>query len=86
MDEDNNYANQKCLILAYMKEHEEGITPHDAAREFGCWRLGARIFDLRQDGYDIEKEMSYYKDNKGRTRRFARYKLKGAAECQTSNG
>lgn len=33
-------------ILQYMQEVGP-ITQLDAAREFGCWRLGARIWDLR---------------------------------------
>ena len=39
-------------ILQYM--HENGsITPLDAMREFGCMRLGARIYDLKQAGTRI---------------------------------
>ena len=30
------------------------ITPVDALREFGCFRLAARIDDLRTRGVDIE--------------------------------
>ena len=29
------------------------VTPKTAYEEFGCYRLGARIFDLRKRGYDI---------------------------------
>jgi len=30
------------------------ITPMDALNDYGCFRLGARIFDLRELGYDIK--------------------------------
>jgi len=32
------------------------ITQLDAANLFGCWRLGARIYDLREAGFTIESE------------------------------
>jgi len=31
------------------------ITPLDALNEFGCFRLAARIYDLKQDGYPVSK-------------------------------
>ena len=33
------------------------ITPIDALKLFGCFRLGARAFDLREMGYNIETKM-----------------------------
>jgi len=30
------------------------ITPMDALEDYGCFRLGARIYDLRNKGYDIK--------------------------------
>ena len=47
------------------------ITPIDALNKFGCFRLSARISDLRNAGFDIETEM-IYQDGK----RFANYYLK----------
>lgn len=35
----------------------ETLTPLDALKRFGVFRLGARIFDLRRDGYSIEKTL-----------------------------
>jgi hypothetical protein len=29
------------------------LSPLDALREFGCMRLGARIYDLRQAGWQV---------------------------------
>lgn len=34
------------------------ITQLESLRAFGCMRLGARIADLRADGYDIRTEIS----------------------------
>ncbi len=50
------------------------ITPLQALHRFGCFRLGARIWDLRQAGHRIEKSW----DENGR-KRWARYKLVKAA-------
>jgi hypothetical protein len=33
------------------------VTPLIALRRFGCFRLGARIYDLKQKGYAIESRM-----------------------------
>jgi len=38
-------------------ESGKSITPLDALRDFGCMRLGARIFQLKQQGYNIKSEM-----------------------------
>jgi hypothetical protein len=34
----------------------EGLTPLEALREVGTFRLGARVFDLRKAGHRIERE------------------------------
>ena len=46
------------------------ITPLQALDKFGCLRLGARIMDLRNEGYNIVTKMV---EKNGK--RFARYKL-----------
>ena len=43
---------QKEAILEYLKEHGS-ITPLEALDKFGCFRLSAVIFELREDGYVI---------------------------------
>ena len=45
---------QAKSILRYL-ENGGKITPIEALTKFGCMRLGARIWDLRQDGKPIEK-------------------------------
>jgi hypothetical protein len=65
--------NQK--ILKYMKTHRRGITQKDAASLFGCYRLSARIFDLKEQGNNIYKEMEEVVHADGSISRFARYFL-----------
>ena len=33
------------------------LTPIDALREFSCFRLGARVFDLKKQGHEIKTEI-----------------------------
>jgi len=51
------------------------LTPIDALEDFGCFRLAARIADLRREGMDIEcqreKTINGFKY-------YARYRLRGA--------
>lgn len=42
--------NQK--ILSYLKSGKS-LTPITALNKFGCFRLAARISDLRKDGHSI---------------------------------
>ena len=51
------------------------ITPLEAMRELGCYRLGARIHRLRQKGYNIITTMKEATDHDGSVCRFASYRL-----------
>jgi hypothetical protein len=44
---------QEQAILKYMKTVGP-ITPMEALRYFGCFRLSARILELRQEGHTID--------------------------------
>ena len=44
--------SQSAQILAAL-ERGEALTPLDALRDFGCMRLGARIWDLKRAGHAI---------------------------------
>lgn len=44
---------QNKLIRQYL-ESGKVITPLDALYKFGCFRLSARIYDLRSEGMNIE--------------------------------
>ncbi len=45
---------QEAMILEALQAGRE-LTPLDSLREFGCLRLAARIYDLRQAGHRIEE-------------------------------
>lgn len=56
---------------AILKHLQSGpITPLEALRRYGCFRLGARIYDLKRAGHSIKSE-SVERNGK----RFARYSL-----------
>lgn len=70
---------QKELVLKYLKKHKY-ITSLKAMNELSIIQLPRRIFDLREDGYDIERQMVVGKNARGETVRFAKYYLKGGKE------
>jgi len=51
-----NRESQTNTILAALLAGRK-LTPLDALKELGCFRLGARIWDIRKMGYDIKREM-----------------------------
>lgn len=66
--------NQK--ILKYLKTHKyKGITPMDALKLCGCFRLSARIHDLKEQGHNIYKTMEYVETEEGTRKGYARYFL-----------
>jgi hypothetical protein len=60
--------SQSARILIALKQGP--LTPMDALREFGCFRLAARVLDLRQAGYTIVSEKV-----EANGKRFAQYRL-----------
>lgn len=74
MKEENK--SQKAMILSHLKRFGS-IEPLTALRDYGIYRLGARISDLRQDGYNIITETRQSVSRiTGRPVRYADYKLK----------
>lgn len=74
-DNSSSTASQKELILGHLKRYGS-IEPLTALREYGCYRLGARIADLRQEGYDIATEKMQERSKvTGRTVVYAKYTL-----------
>jgi len=67
----NDTQTQNEAILAWL-ETGSGITPLDALQRFGCFRLGARIFELRRMGWEIDSTMVKTVTGK----RIALYKMK----------
>lgn len=65
-----NKNSQNACIAIWLKQGNT-ITPLEALNKFGCFRLGARIADLRKAGYDIDTKMV---EQNGK--RFAQYTMK----------
>ena len=65
----------KQAVLAHLETHGS-ITPKEALERYGIMRLGARIFDLRMDGHNIESQPVGFKARSGRTGHYVRYVLR----------
>lgn len=60
----------QCEYLAKYLKMFGSITPIEALNAFGCFRLGARVSDLRADGFNIITDI-----NKGKNaKRYAIYR------------
>ena len=66
--------NQTQQILDHLTRYGS-ITPLDALREYGCMRLGARIWDLKRAGIRIRSEIVTAPNKHGEPVRFAQYTL-----------
>lgn len=71
---DPTKKSQKDLILAHIEKYGS-ITPLEAQQYYSCMRLGARIWDLRRDGYDIVSELVEVPTRNGGKAVVARYRL-----------
>ena len=60
--------SQKDLIRRHLAQ--KPISPLEALEEYGCFRLAARIADLREDGHNIETVQT-----KQNGKRYASYRL-----------
>ena len=68
---------QNERILRHL--HDFGsITPMEAMKEYSCMRLGARIWELKRAGYQIDRKMEQSKNRYGERVTYARYTLKEA--------
>ena len=50
-------ASHRIKILQALKAGRR-LTPMDALNEFGCYRLAARVYQLREDGWNIDTDIS----------------------------
>lgn len=64
-----NTTSQKIAILHHMR-HRGSVNPILALKEYGCFRLAARIEELRRDGWLINSVMVTR-----RGKRYASYSL-----------
>jgi hypothetical protein len=63
----------QCEMIEDYLDTYHSITPLEAMRDLGCYRLASRISDLKRQGYNIKSEMvSVATRNGGRTH-IARY-------------
>jgi hypothetical protein len=73
-------GTQNAAILAHLRT-SGSITPMDALRLYNCFRLAARIKDLRNDGHDVAMVL----DGDGE-KKWARYSLRRAAPAYAADG
>lgn len=68
-------SSQKRMVLEHLRRFGS-IEPLEALREYGCYRLGAVIFELRRDGMNIITQFTTSISRvTGHTVRFAHYVL-----------
>lgn len=65
---------QVQLVLDYIDEFGS-ITPLEAMRDIGCYRLSARIADIKKLGYPVKTELVPVLNRRGKTSMVARYSL-----------
>lgn len=70
-----NTSSQNNRLLAYLKEHREGITTYQAFAILGIHRISARIKDLRDMGYPISTIMHREVDREGVLKIWGQYIL-----------
>jgi hypothetical protein len=71
-----NCESQNAAIARYLEEGGR-LTPLQALDLFGCFRLAARIDDLRKKGMDIQTNIIRVQNEKGRVVRVGEYWLSG---------
>lgn len=72
-------TTQAEMVLDYIKEFGS-ITPLEAIIDIGCYRLAARVSDLRKKGYPIKTKMVSVQNRYGGKSNVARYSLDGEAQ------
>lgn len=65
---------QKDRVMKYLKDFGS-ITPLDALKDLGIMRLGARIWELIREGWNISRETEHSKNRYGKSTRYARYRM-----------
>lgn len=72
--------SQNDDILRHLKTHK-GITSFTAFERYGVTRISARIFDLRERGYNIINVDKEAVDRRGKKTRFVEYRLVKEAQA-----
>ena len=68
-------VSQCDRIIEYMQKHGS-ITQLEAFIDIGCWRLASRIYDLKEQGYSINRERITVKNRYNEDVPIAKYSLK----------
>lgn len=69
------------MIIDYLKKYKT-ITPLEAIRDLGCYRLSARIKDLKDRyGYKIKSEIIAVDTRNGGKTYVAKYSFDDGKEC-----
>lgn len=71
----NSRPTQCDKVLKYLQDFGT-ITQLDALADLGVMRLGARIFELREQGYDIDRRLKIVKNRYGEKCSIAEYFFK----------
>ena len=71
--------DKQCALIRAHLEAGKAISQREAIEQYGCYRLGARIFDLRAAGMDIITETGTGRNRYGKSVKFAVYRLAGGA-------
>jgi len=75
MDTTHSNQSQAAAILRHLQAGRR-ITPAEALAEFHCGRLGARIWELKQEGHPIQsRSLCVGRSATGRPVRVAQYFL-----------
>lgn len=75
---------QNQMVLKHLLEGKS-ITQLEAMNEYGIMRLGARIFELIQDGYPIKKQMVIVRNRRGEPCMVAKYYMEDKNESTEVN-
>lgn len=67
-------SSQVAMVLNHLQSGNE-ISPIDALNKYGCFRLSAVIYTLKNDGYNISSRLHRYKKPSGKDGHYAIYKL-----------
>ena len=71
----NKRPTQCQRLISFLEEHEKGITQIEALNELGILRLASRISELRDEGFQISKDMVSVTNRYGEKCKVARYRL-----------
>lgn len=71
---------QRDRVLKYIRDFGF-ITSWDAYSELGISQLGARVFELKERGYEFTKTRIYTKNRYGEKTHYDEYRLKESKPC-----